>query len=88
MLNHHISYIFTLQEQEIAAAAEKLSECQQTILDLGKQLKALGASKNLLGPHSSLPMLLQQKISSGEIVCCMRENGKMMTMISRKLFCA
>lgn len=36
------------QEQEIAAAAEKLAECQQTIMDLGKQLKALGASKNML----------------------------------------
>lgn len=36
------------KEQEIAAAAEKLAECQQTILDLGKQLKALGVSKDVL----------------------------------------
>lgn len=30
-----------IQELEIAAASEKLAECQETILNLGKQLKAL-----------------------------------------------
>lgn len=33
----------TLQELEITAASEKLAECQETILNLGKQLKALAA---------------------------------------------
>lgn len=33
------------KEQEIAAAAEKLAECQRTILVLGQQLKALASSK-------------------------------------------
>eukprot|EP00249_Psilotum_nudum_P024007 c29056_g1_i4 orf=427-4065(-) len=37
------------QEQEIALAAEKLAECQQTILVLGKQLKALGTPKDVMG---------------------------------------
>lgn len=32
-----------LQEWEITAASEKLAECQETILNLGKQLKALAA---------------------------------------------
>lgn len=35
----------TNQEKEIAAAAEKLAECQQTIYLLGRQLKALGPSE-------------------------------------------
>jgi len=34
-----------IQELEIAAASEKLAECQETILNLGKQLKALTNSK-------------------------------------------
>ncbi|KAI5082843.1 hypothetical protein GOP47_0002586 [Adiantum capillus-veneris] len=34
------------KDQEIAAAAEKLAECQQTILALGKQLKDLGLPTN------------------------------------------
>lgn len=33
-----------MQEREIAAAAEKLVECQETIFLLGKQLKALHSS--------------------------------------------
>ncbi|KAL2652872.1 hypothetical protein R1flu_021000 [Riccia fluitans] len=32
------------KEQEISSAAEKLAECQRSILDLGKQLKALTSS--------------------------------------------
>lgn len=32
---------FELQETDLAAAAEKLAECQETIFLLGKQLKAL-----------------------------------------------
>lgn len=34
-----------IQELEITAASEKLAECQETILNLGKQLKALTNSK-------------------------------------------
>lgn len=40
--------IFTstiLQEWEITTASEKLAECQETILNLGKQLKALATPK-------------------------------------------
>lgn len=46
----------TLQkkDQEIAAAAEKLAECQQSILVLGEQLKALGLPKED-GASSGLP---------------------------------
>ena len=32
-----------MQTQEITAASEKLAECQETILNLGKQLKALAS---------------------------------------------
>lgn len=41
------------KEREIAAAAEKLAECQKTILVLGKQLKDL-ASPSVSPDHSSL----------------------------------
>lgn len=34
-----------MQDWEITAASEKLAECQETILNLGKQLKALAAPK-------------------------------------------
>ena len=34
-----------IQELEITAASEKLAECQETILNLGKQLNALTNSK-------------------------------------------
>lgn len=41
-----ISFMFLMiQELEITAASEKLAECQETILNLGKQLKALTNSK-------------------------------------------
>lgn len=33
------------QDWEISAASEKLAECQETILNLGKQLKALSSPK-------------------------------------------
>eukprot|EP01018_Ginkgo_biloba_P020015 Gb_02939 [translate_table: standard] len=36
------------QEREIAAAAEKLAECQHTILVLGRQLKALSSPKDFM----------------------------------------
>ncbi|MCO5578713.1 hypothetical protein L7F22_032558 [Adiantum nelumboides] len=51
------------KEQEIAAAAEKLAECQQTILALGKQLKDLGLPTN--GGEES-PALRQYKSPSSE----------------------
>lgn len=35
-----------LQDWEISAASRRLAECQATILDLGKQLKALAAPKD------------------------------------------
>lgn len=34
-----------MQDREITAASEKLAECQEAILNLGKQLKALAAPK-------------------------------------------
>lgn len=37
------------QERDLAAAAEKLAECQETILLLGKQLKALRPQTELIG---------------------------------------
>lgn len=39
-----------LQEREIAAAAEKLAECQETIFLLSKQLKALRSPKDPIVP--------------------------------------
>ena len=35
-----------LQQREIAVVAEKIAKCQQTILILGRQLKALSSSKD------------------------------------------
>ncbi|GMJ07010.1 Trichome Cell Shape 1 [Hibiscus trionum] len=37
------------QDKELAAAAEKLAECQETIFLLGKQLKALGPQTDKMG---------------------------------------
>ncbi|KAJ9165991.1 hypothetical protein P3X46_020798 [Hevea brasiliensis] len=43
----------TKQERELASAAEKLAECQETIFLLGKQLKALHPQAELMGsPYS------------------------------------
>ncbi|XP_022876058.1 filament-like plant protein 4 [Olea europaea var. sylvestris] len=43
----------TNQEKELAAAAEKLAECQETIFFLGKRLKALRPQTDSIGsPHS------------------------------------
>ncbi|OAY50606.1 filament-like plant protein 4 isoform X2 [Manihot esculenta] len=42
----------TKQEREIASAAEKLAECQETIFQLGKQLKAFRSQTEPIGsPH-------------------------------------
>lgn len=41
MLLTKITFIYFHKGEEIAAAAEKLAECQETIFLLGKQLKAL-----------------------------------------------
>ncbi|KAK7382964.1 hypothetical protein VNO78_28629 [Psophocarpus tetragonolobus] len=41
--------IKTKQERDLAAAAEKLAECQETIFLLGKQLKALHPQTELMG---------------------------------------
>nr|GEU69602.1 hypothetical protein [Tanacetum cinerariifolium]GEU77311.1 hypothetical protein [Tanacetum cinerariifolium] len=38
-------------EREIIAASEKLAECQETILNLGKQLKALASPRNAIVPE-------------------------------------
>ncbi|KAI7730934.1 hypothetical protein M8C21_032491 [Ambrosia artemisiifolia] len=38
-------------EREIIAASEKLAECQETILNLGKQIKALASPKNTSVPE-------------------------------------
>ncbi|KAB2058005.1 hypothetical protein ES319_A11G206100v1 [Gossypium barbadense] len=42
-IKHHENQFRT--DWEIAAASEKLAECQETILNLGKQLKALASTK-------------------------------------------
>lgn len=43
----------SIQEKELAAAAEKLTECQETIFLLGKQLKNLRPqSEFMASPHS------------------------------------
>lgn len=44
---------FLLQEKELAAAAEKLAECQETIFLLGKQLKALRPQADFIGSPQS-----------------------------------
>ena len=36
-----------MQDWEITAASEKLAECQETILNLGKQLKALASPRDV-----------------------------------------
>ncbi|KAI3432022.1 uncharacterized protein J3R85_007686 [Psidium guajava] len=41
------------QEKELAAAAEKLAECQETIFLLGKQLKALHPNSELTSSHQN-----------------------------------
>ncbi|KAK7321798.1 hypothetical protein VNO77_32747 [Canavalia gladiata] len=47
--------IKTKQERDLAAAAEKLAECQETIFLLGKQLKALHPQTEPMGsPYSKL----------------------------------
>lgn len=43
------SLSLTWQEKELAAAAEKLAECQETIFLLGKQLKALRPQTEQIG---------------------------------------
>lgn len=44
------TYLLLLfQEKELAAAAEKLAECQETIFLLGKQLKSLRPQTDILG---------------------------------------
>lgn len=41
--------LLEMQEREIAAAAEKLAQCQETIFLLGRQLKSLRPSTDLMG---------------------------------------
>ncbi|MCO5569037.1 hypothetical protein L7F22_022743 [Adiantum nelumboides] len=77
------------KEQEITAAAEKLAECQQTILDLGKQLKALGVSKSVFDLASAdpckspalanqLPLPSTQRVqSASDQVCSVPTNAHM-----------
>ncbi|KAM7250788.1 hypothetical protein ACFE04_022671 [Oxalis oulophora] len=50
-------YSLTWQDLEISAASEKLAECQETILNLGKQLKALASSRDapLFDKVNSIP---------------------------------
>ncbi|KAK9678524.1 hypothetical protein RND81_11G217200 [Saponaria officinalis] len=48
-------------EMEISAASEKLAECQETILHLGKQLKALTTSRNNNAANSTTNV---QKLTS------------------------
>eukprot|EP00250_Pteridium_aquilinum_P023033 c2608_g1_i1 orf=123-3737(+) len=50
------------REMEIAAASEKLAECERTILVLGHQLKALASPKRLSGPE-----VIQSSVSSDQI---------------------
>ncbi len=48
-----IDYFLSLQERELAAAAEKLAECQETIFLLGKQLKYLSPQSDFTGSSYS-----------------------------------
>ncbi|KAI4326078.1 hypothetical protein MLD38_031428 [Melastoma candidum] len=48
-------YTWFLQSWEFATASEKLAECQQTILNLGKQLKGLDSSKDATLFNKILP---------------------------------
>ncbi|KAF9611441.1 hypothetical protein IFM89_032411 [Coptis chinensis] len=47
------------KEKEIAAATEKLAECQETIFLLGRQLKALGPSEHTESPHHERQQALE-----------------------------
>lgn len=53
-----------MQEREIIAASEKLAECQETILNLGKQLKALASPKNTSVPEGLISNLTYEAPSS------------------------
>lgn len=50
------------QERELAAAAEKLAECQETILLLGRQLKALHPQAD----HTRTSIVSHEHTSSSE----------------------
>lgn len=45
-IEFRVFFLSTPQDWEITAASEKLAECQETILNLGKQLKALATPKD------------------------------------------
>lgn len=45
----HLNLLLSSQDTELAAAAEKLAECQETIFLLGKQLKYLRPQTELIG---------------------------------------
>lgn len=49
----HLTSLFLYQEKELAAAAEKLAECQETIFLLDKQLKAMRPRTDSLGSPNS-----------------------------------
>ncbi|CAL4921756.1 unnamed protein product [Urochloa decumbens] len=52
------------QEKEIAAAAEKLAECQETILILGRQLQAMRPAESLGSPNRQLEDFLQDAVGT------------------------
>ncbi|KAH7315212.1 hypothetical protein KP509_21G040100 [Ceratopteris richardii] len=52
------------KERELAAAKEKLAECQRTILALGKQLSALSSPPTELSPGSSFDMFSMDSSST------------------------
>ncbi|CAH9084098.1 unnamed protein product [Cuscuta europaea] len=76
---------------EIEAASEKLAECQETILNLGKQLKALALPRDTsifdnvistpvknLGRRSSLLDIMLDEDNGGQ--CCQSPNTKELTL--------
>ncbi|KAL1533305.1 filament-like plant protein 4 isoform X1 [Salvia divinorum] len=50
------------QEEELAAAAEKLAECQETIFLLGKQMKALHPQTEMPSPNNSRSLKVEASV--------------------------
>lgn len=63
-----------VQERELAAAAEKLAECQETMFVLGKQLKSLQ-------PQPEQMRLPQRQSKS----CCEEELGTTTTSVPKNI---
>ncbi|XP_010271408.1 PREDICTED: filament-like plant protein 4 [Nelumbo nucifera] len=68
--------IKTKQEREIAAAAEKLAECQETIFLLGRQLKSMRPSVEFAGsPYNEMHQRDEGFIEDGSISSGLNRRG-------------